>query len=579
MTTEKLVALDGAALQARVGTVVKGKWTLVRLVGVGGMAAVYEARHEIGRRDALKILHPDVAGDEELVERFRREAHAANELTHPGVVEVRDVDVTDDGLPFLVMELVEGESLARRLRRSGRLARDEALGLAEELLDVLVAAHERGVVHRDIKPSNLLIDESGRLRVLDFGVARIKHRTGKPLTQAGTMLGTVGYMPPEQLRGGEVDARADVYATGATLFEMLARKPVFDAENDAELARIILKNPAPPLSRVVPDMPSEVCMVVDRALAHVASRRYPDALTMRDDLRLARAGERPAYAAARLAAGDDPRDLEPPKDETRERVTARLATPSQASGEEDLADQDAQTPDTDPPTQDAKTTKAAVEVDDAPTVRRTVDDETPTVPRAHGGTVVMEAQPDEPAPRIETVAGEPPAARTMPGDAPRAEPVPAAVPAADASAVDASRAAPVVSPTAVSSSRAETSSGIGVLGGVAAVIAIVALLSVWFFSNEDETLPETAPTATPEPPASIAPIEPLPKDPVPAPGPPTLPSEPTTSTQKPEPQRDAGLPFQLPSALPSGFPTSLPTAFPSALPTSLPSLPSASAAP
>src|SRR6202012_1291650 len=144
-------------IQRRVGTLVRDKWTLVRLLGVGGMAAVYVGVHRIGRRDALKILHAEAAKSKEICIRFEREAQAVNRFRHPGAVEIRDIDATEDGTPFLVMELLVGESLGDRAQRIGKLPVDEVLRHAEQTLDCLAAAHQMGIIHRDIKPANLFL--------------------------------------------------------------------------------------------------------------------------------------------------------------------------------------------------------------------------------------------------------------------------------------------------------------------------------------------------------------------------------------------------------------------------------------
>src|SRR6185437_14628179 len=156
--------------ERRVGTTLRDKWTLERLLGVGGMAAVYVAAHKIGRREAIKILHPEVARSPELRARFEQEAHAVNRLKHPGAVEIHDIDVTEDGAPFLVMELLEGESLAARAKRPGGVEGGEMLRFVDELLDVLAAAHAQGIIHRDVKLDNLFVQRDGRLKVLDFGI-------------------------------------------------------------------------------------------------------------------------------------------------------------------------------------------------------------------------------------------------------------------------------------------------------------------------------------------------------------------------------------------------------------------------
>src|SRR5580698_2137245 len=180
--------------QDRVGTLIRDKWTLVRLLGVGGMAAVYVGVHRIGRRDALKILHSDAAKSKEVCLRFEREASAVNRFRHPGAVEIRDIDVTEDGAPFLVMELLVGEAVGDRVQRVGRLPVGEVLSHAEQVLDCLAAAHEQGIIHRDIKPANLFITTEGRLKVLDFGLARMHEITVDSLrTKEGTTLGTTPY--------------------------------------------------------------------------------------------------------------------------------------------------------------------------------------------------------------------------------------------------------------------------------------------------------------------------------------------------------------------------------------------------
>ncbi|WP_437564509.1 serine/threonine-protein kinase [Sorangium sp. So ce542] len=193
----------------RVGTTLRNKWTLERLLGAGGMAAVYVGIHRIGRRDALKILHAQAAKSKELCDRFEREAQAANRFHHPGAVEIRDIDVAEDGAPFLVMELLDGESLAERERRLGGVPIAEVLRFTAQVLDTLGAAHAQGIIHRDIKPANLYVvrGDSGapllpgggeRIKVLDFGLARIRQDSSLQgeLTRMGIVLGTTPYMPP-----------------------------------------------------------------------------------------------------------------------------------------------------------------------------------------------------------------------------------------------------------------------------------------------------------------------------------------------------------------------------------------------
>lgn len=288
-------------LNRRLGQTLCGKWTLERLLGWGGMAAVYVGVHRIGRRDAIKILHEEVAISPETRGRFEQEAFAVNHLRHPGAVEVRDIDVTDEGCPFLVMELLEGESLASALEK-GDLETPVLLGYIDEVLDVLVAAHANGIVHRDIKPDNLFVCSNGRVKVLDFGVARMKEGAPRTLaTRTGMAVGTLTYMAPEQVRGIHVDGRSDVFAVGATMFRCLARRRIHDGNTDADLLIKMATLPAPAILSVAPNTPPELALVVDRALQFEATNRYPDAQTMQADIRALMRGERPPYALARAA--------------------------------------------------------------------------------------------------------------------------------------------------------------------------------------------------------------------------------------------------------------------------------------
>ncbi|WP_438033150.1 protein kinase domain-containing protein [Sorangium sp. So ce204] len=304
---------ERAACERRVGTTLRGKWTIDRLVGIGGMAAVYAATHKIGRREAIKILHPEVARSKDLRARFEREAQAVNRFQHPGVVEIRDIDVTEDGAPFLVMELLDGESLADRIQRLGSIEPGEMLRLMDELLDVLGAAHGQGIIHRDIKLDNLFVEKTGRLKVLDFGIARMRDGVKTAMrTRTGATLGTVSYMAPEQVRGISVDHRADLFAVGATMFRVIAKRRIHEARTESELLVKMATMAAPPLASVAPETPHGLCLVVDRALAFDRDRRYPDARTMQADVRALLHGAAPPHASARLAAGDVPSAGAPP---------------------------------------------------------------------------------------------------------------------------------------------------------------------------------------------------------------------------------------------------------------------------
>ncbi|HSO39764.1 MAG TPA: serine/threonine-protein kinase, partial [Labilithrix sp.] len=277
--------------QERVGSVLDEKWTLERILGSGGMGAVYAARHRNGARGAVKVLHPELARRPDVRERFLREGYAANRVEHRGAVQVLDDDIIkegpDEGTAYLVMEILEGESLEERLERGPPLTEIELLTILDDVLAVLEAAHEHGVVHRDLKPANLFLnrDPAGHgVKVLDFGLARLAEvRSG---TSAGLALGTPSFMAPEQASGRqeEIDARSDIFAVGATAFMILANRGVHEAAGVIELVARMGTLPAPKLRDVAPMVSEPVARIVDRALEFKREDRYPSATEMRADV-------------------------------------------------------------------------------------------------------------------------------------------------------------------------------------------------------------------------------------------------------------------------------------------------------
>ncbi len=241
---------------------IRGRYRLERRLGGGGMATVHLAHDvELDRPVAVKLLADHLAGDPELRERCVREARIAARLAHPNVVAVYDAG-EDAGTPYIVMEHVEGETLADLLRREGRLERDRAVELARQACAGLAHAHDAGLVHRDVKPANLLLGRDGTVKIADFGIARAGETTR--LTLAGTILGTAAYLAPEQAAGEEVTAAADVYSLGAVLYECLAGQPPRRVESLADLDP---EQPVTPLRDVAPDVPQELEDAVMRALA------------------------------------------------------------------------------------------------------------------------------------------------------------------------------------------------------------------------------------------------------------------------------------------------------------------------
>jgi serine/threonine protein kinase len=280
-----------ARAEARVGLLLRDKWRLDRLLGVGGCAAVYAATHRAGKRVAVKILHPELATSPEICRRFLREAYAANAVEHPGVVSVLDDDTTSEGIAFLVMDLLEGETLdQRRKAMGGRLDPADVLALLDQILDVLAAAHEKGIVHRDLKPENLFLTKEGRVRILDFGIARFRESSAESsMTELGTTMGSPAFMPPEQARGrwDLVDPRTDIWALGATLFTLLSGKFVHGGGTRNEALIASATKPAPSISTLVPSVPAAVAALVDRALAFDREARWQSARSMQEAGRMA----------------------------------------------------------------------------------------------------------------------------------------------------------------------------------------------------------------------------------------------------------------------------------------------------
>ncbi len=275
------------------GAILGEKWQIEGELGQGGMGAVLAATHvRNGLRVAIKLLHRDLAGDPELRERLRREAEVANRVGHPGIVMVLDDGVTDDGVPFLVLERLDGESLDLTAeRRGGTLPPDEVLDLGERWLEIMAQAHAKGVVHRDLKPENVFVCHDGALKVIDFGIAHsLGEGVGARLTAAGVAMGTPAFMPPEQALGHwqEVDARSDVFALGASLFTLLTGRLLHEARTSAELLVRACTQAAPPVRVRAPSLPSGLASVLDRALAFRAADRFRDAGEMLAAWRCAR---------------------------------------------------------------------------------------------------------------------------------------------------------------------------------------------------------------------------------------------------------------------------------------------------
>jgi eukaryotic-like serine/threonine-protein kinase len=307
---------DPAAAR-RVGKPLNERWHVDVLLDVGGTASVYEATHRDGRRAAVKVLHASAAATPELRRRFLREGYVANKIDHPGALAILDDDIAADGAPFLVMELLDGESLSRRLTKvGGKIPYAEALGIAGQILDVLDAAHANAILHRDIKPGNIFLTSVGHAKLLDFGLARIRDGIVSSVpTLSGIVMGTAGYLAPEQARGvpEDVDVRSDLFGVGAVIFRALVGRAVHEAPTQLDTLMAAMKEPAPSLDVVLPGAPEGLVRVVDRALAFSKHDRWRSAREMQLAIRATYTslGRRPPmHAVVGRGAGAD--SAEPP---------------------------------------------------------------------------------------------------------------------------------------------------------------------------------------------------------------------------------------------------------------------------
>ena len=283
--------------EQRIGTSLRGKYLLVRVLGIGGMAAVYEATHRNGTRVAVKVLHREIASIWGGKQRFLREGYIANQIRHPGVVRIIDDDEDADGTVFIVMELLEGRTLESELKAcGGRMPAARVVAITDALLDVLDASHAAGVVHRDIKPDNLFLTFGG-MKVLDFGIARLADSANA--TKSGQLMGTAEFVAPEQAGGlvREIDARTDLFSVGAMMFTLISGELVHRARTSIEYMVYAATKPARSIVDAMPEVDRGLAEVIDIALAFEKERRWASAKKMQTALRSAAMGMEPTVSA------------------------------------------------------------------------------------------------------------------------------------------------------------------------------------------------------------------------------------------------------------------------------------------
>lgn len=545
-------------MRPNAGDVIQGKYRIVRLIGDGGMGSVYEARHEyLGVQVALKFLHPELARRPGLVTRFLREGQVAASIKSPHITQVLDVDRTPDGSAYLVMELLQGESLQRLLERAARLPLEVALDYGLQILAGLEVAHGAGVVHRDLKPDNVFIVAApgGPLvKVLDFGIAKL-HQAGG-LTRPGALMGTPEYMAPEQADSADrVDMRADLFALGAMLYEMLSGQRPLQSGDARQNAAMIRAQGIVPLHQLDPAIPEGLSAVVHRALAADPAHRFANAADLRAAL-LPFCGT--LSPAGRLAATPTPPIAGP----TPHLGAGAASFPSRA------------VPKTLPPEEPQAPRPTSKTLPDEPVAN--VHPSTAAMPvfAAPGGVVHRDATSPMPAY----------AAPIAPEPSPHYAPPPrhfAQQPAY-----------PLPSSPSPSKKRRRSGMSLGLVAMAAGALAATAVLVVLMMQSEPKVdpLPMVPPATAP------ATVSPAPQEPAPAqtptiqppsqgPQPTTVPASPAPAPKpKPAPTTppveadagtspEAGAPRSLPTAipLPSGLPPGFPTAIP--IPEGLPPLP------
>lgn len=335
--TSTLCPVDGAALQAtsdpHLGELLAEKYLIEELIKTGGMGSVYRGKHVLmDKRVAIKVLRPSLAVDDDVVARFSREAKAASRISHPHAVNVTDFGESENGVVFLVMEYLDGQTLKEVIRQDGAMSLDRTTEIVRQVAGALDAAHEQGVIHRDLKSDNIMLSQTNGgdwAKVLDFGIAKIQQSEGVrdiEITAANLVIGTPQYMSPEQCsQSGPIDARSDVYSFGIIVYEMLAGRVPFTGDSPTVIMMKQVQDEPPSLSEARPDLPAAVAQIVSRALAKQPDDRFQSAGELSKALAEAAAG---AAVGAPATVANSP--VVAPADDLDEET---LVTPRQPTDE------------------------------------------------------------------------------------------------------------------------------------------------------------------------------------------------------------------------------------------------------